>query len=160
MGPHIRWVDVSVKTSSVAEARKVFRQAARSFDSISHRYCSFVFALGANSLNNVHPVKYKNNCLNPRLCNYGRRVAYHEMNGTTQLAHAVFLYNGYLCIQQIFSNEPWNVYKEFIWDSTEPVATRPLAFRQYGKTTTFLLRDGNKNISVDCRVLLVTPSTT
>ena len=53
----------------------------------------------------------------------GRRVSYREMNGTTQLAHTVFLYNGYLCIQQLFSNSPWNVYKEFIWDPTEPVAT-------------------------------------
>ena len=77
----------------------------------------------------------------------GRRVSYREMNGATQLAHTVFLYNGYLCIQQLFSNEPWNVYKEFIWDPTEPVATRPLAFRQYGKTATFLMHDGNKNVT-------------
>ena len=77
----------------------------------------------------------------------GRRVSYREMNGATQVAHTVFLYNGYLCIQQLFSNSPWNVYKEFIWDPTEPVATRPLAFRQYGKTATFLMHDGNKNVT-------------
>ncbi len=77
----------------------------------------------------------------------GRRVSYREMNGTTQLAHTVFLYNGYLCIQQLFSNSPWNIYKEFIWDLTEPVATRPLAFRQYGKTATLLMHDGNKNVT-------------
>ena len=77
----------------------------------------------------------------------GRRVSYREMNGATQLAHTVFLYNGYLCIQQLFSNSPWNVYKEFIWDPTEPVATRPLAFRQYVKTATFLMHDGNKNVT-------------
>ncbi|MGN0857232.1 MAG: RHS repeat domain-containing protein [Candidatus Spyradenecus sp.] len=77
----------------------------------------------------------------------GRRVSYREMNGATQIAHTVFLYNGYLCIQQLFSNSPWNVYKEFIWDPTEPVATRPLAFRQYGKTATFLMHDGNKNVT-------------
>ena len=77
----------------------------------------------------------------------GRRVSYREMNGTTQVAHTLFLYNGYLCIQQLFSNSPWNVYKEFIWDPTEPIATRPLAFRQYGKTATFLMYDGNKNVT-------------
>ena len=53
----------------------------------------------------------------------GRRVSYREMNGATQVAHTLFLYNGYLCIQPLFSNSPWNVYKEFIWDPTEPVAT-------------------------------------
>ncbi|MGN0857447.1 MAG: hypothetical protein ACI4QJ_08600 [Candidatus Spyradenecus sp.] len=77
----------------------------------------------------------------------GRRGSYRETNGTTQIAHTVFRYNGYLCIQQFFSNSPWNVYKEFIWDPTEPVATRPLAFRQYGKTATFLMHDGNKNVT-------------
>ena len=77
----------------------------------------------------------------------GRRVSYREMNGATQIAHTVFLYNGYLCIQQFFSNSPWNVYKEFIWAPTEPIATRPLAFRQYVKTATFLMHDGNKNVT-------------
>ena len=52
----------------------------------------------------------------------GRRVFYKEMEGNRQITHTVFLYNGYLCIQQLFSNSPWNVYKEFIWDPTEPLA--------------------------------------
>ena len=77
----------------------------------------------------------------------GRRVFYKEMNGNRQVTHTVFLYNGYLCIQQLFSNSPWNVYKEFIWDPTEPLATRPLCFRQYGQRAAFLLHDGNKNVT-------------
>ena len=87
----------------------------------------------------------------------GRRVFYKEMNGTTQVTHTVFLYNGYLCIQQLFSNSPWNIYREFIWDPTEPIATRPLAFRQYGKTATFLMHDGNKNVT---DVVTVAPNNT
>ena len=62
----------------------------------------------------------------------GRRVFHKEMDGNRQVTYTKFLYDGYLCIQQLFSNSPWNVYKEFVWDPTEPVATRPLCFRQYG----------------------------
>ncbi len=77
----------------------------------------------------------------------GRRVFYKEMEGNRQITYTVFLYDGYLCIQQLFSNSPWNVYKEFIWDPTEPLATRPLCFRQYGQRSAFLLHDGNKNVT-------------
>ena len=77
----------------------------------------------------------------------GRRVFYKEMEGNRQVTYTKFLYNGYLCVQQLFSNSPWNVYKEFIWDPTEPVATRPLCFRQNAKRATFLLHDGNKNVT-------------
>ena len=77
----------------------------------------------------------------------GRRTFYKEMEGNRQITHTVFLYDGYLCIQQLFSNSPWNVYKEFIWDPTEPLATRPLCFRQYGQRSAFLLHDGNKNVT-------------
>ncbi len=77
----------------------------------------------------------------------GRRIFYKEMNGSTQVTYTCFLYNGYLCIQQLFSNSPWNIYKEFIWDPTEPMATRPLVFRQNGQTSTFLMHDGNKNVT-------------
>ena len=77
----------------------------------------------------------------------GRRTFYKEMEGNRQITHTVSLYDGYLCIQQLFSNSPWNVYKEFIWDPTEPLATRPLCFRQYGQRSAFLLHDGNKNVT-------------
>ena len=77
----------------------------------------------------------------------GRRVFYKEMDGNRQVTYTKFLYDGYLCIQQLFSNSPWNVYKEFVWDPTEPVATRPLCFRQYGQRSAFLMHDGNKNVT-------------
>ena len=77
----------------------------------------------------------------------GRRVFHKEMSGNRQITYTKFLYNGYLCVQQLFSNSPWNVYKEFIWDPTEPVATRPLCFRQNAQRSTFLLHDGNKNVT-------------
>ena len=84
----------------------------------------------------------------PMRCARGaRRVFYREMVGDEQVTHTLFLYNGYLCIRQLFSNAPWNVYKEFIWDPTEPIATRPLCFRQNGQQATFLLHDGNKNVT-------------
>ena len=77
----------------------------------------------------------------------GRRVFYKEMNGNRQMTYTKFLYDGYLCIQQLFSNSPWNVYKEFVWDPTEPVATRPLCFRQYGQRSALFMHDGNKNVT-------------
>ena len=78
----------------------------------------------------------------------GRRVFYKEMDGNRPVTYTKFLYDGYLCIQQLFSNSPWNVYKEFVWDPTEPVATRPLCFRQYGQRSAFLLHDGNLHSGV------------
>ena len=77
----------------------------------------------------------------------GRRVFHKEMDGNRQVTYTKFLYDGYLCIQQLFSNSPWNVYKEFVWDPTEPVTTRPLCFRQYGQRSAFLMHDGNKNVT-------------
>ena len=55
----------------------------------------------------------------------GRRVFYKEMNGNRQVTYTKFLYDGYLCIQQLFSNSPW----------------------QYGQRSSFLLHDGNKNVT-------------
>lgn len=65
----------------------------------------------------------------------GRRVFYKEMEGNRQITHTVFLYDGYLCIQQLFSNSPWNVYREFIWDLTEPLATRPFSITALANVT-------------------------
>ena len=65
----------------------------------------------------------------------GRRVFYKEMSGNRQVTYTKFLYNGYLCVQQLFSNSPWNVYKEFIWDPTEPIAshTSVAALMEWGR---------------------------
>ncbi|MBQ8445587.1 MAG: RHS repeat-associated core domain-containing protein, partial [Opitutales bacterium] len=56
--------------------------------------------------------------------------------------------DGYLCIQVLYSNSPYNVFKEFVWDPTESVATRPLVFRYAPNSLNlFYAFDGNKNVS-------------
>ena len=59
----------------------------------------------------------------------GRRVEYKSVTNGVQNTWLRFLYDGYLCVQVLYSDSPYNVYKEFVWDPTEPVATRPLVFR-------------------------------
>ena len=47
-----------------------------------------------------------------------------------------------------YSNSPYNTFKEFVWDPTEPVATRPLVFRYApNNLNLFYAFDGNKNVS-------------
>ena len=82
----------------------------------------------------------------------GRRTFYREMENGRQVTFTRFFYDGYLLIQQLFSNAPYNVYKEFIWDPTEQIATKPLCFRQNGQVSTFLTHDGNKNVTDVIRV--------
>ena len=66
----------------------------------------------------------------------GRRVTKNNLR---------FVYDGY---QQIADNSG----NAFIWDPTEPVATRPLAwncstFQPFSFSTSFYVHDGNKNVS-------------
>ena len=82
----------------------------------------------------------------------GRRTFYRETENGRQVTFTRFFYDGYLMIQQLFSNAPYNVYKEFIWDPTEQIATKPLCFRQNGQVSTFLTHDGNKNVTDVIRV--------
>ena len=78
----------------------------------------------------------------------GRRVEYKSVTNGTQNTWLRFLYDGYLCIQVLYSNSPYNVFKEFVWDPTEPVATRPLVFRYAPNSLNlFYAFDGNKNVS-------------
>jgi len=77
----------------------------------------------------------------------GRRTFYRETENGQQVTFTRFLYDGYVMIQQVFSNSPYNIYKEFIWDPTESVATKPLCFRQYGQADAYLMHDGNKNVT-------------
>ena len=78
----------------------------------------------------------------------GRRTEYKSVTNGTQNTWLRFLYDGYLCIQVLYSNSPYNTFKEFIWDPTEPVATRPLVFRYAPNSLNlFYAFDGNKNVS-------------
>ena len=57
-----------------------------------------------------------------------------------------FIYDGYLQIAN-FEHSTSNVeLQTFIWDPTEPVATRPLVWNRSG-TSSFYTHDGNKNVS-------------
>ena len=77
-----------------------------------------------------------------------RRTEYKSVTNGTQNTWLRFLYDGYLCVQVLYSNEPYNVFKEFVWDPTEPVATRPLVFRYAPNSLNlFYAFDGNKNVS-------------
>ena len=77
----------------------------------------------------------------------GRRVWYRSISGAQTNAFSKFVYNGYLCVQQLggFTDE---VEQEFVWDPTETVATRPLKWTLPGLSRTFLyFHDGNKNVA-------------
>ena len=60
----------------------------------------------------------------------GRRVTKNDQH---------FVYNGYLQIAD-------NTGNAYVWDPTEPIATRPLVWRHGGETF-FYVHDGNKNVS-------------
>ena len=78
----------------------------------------------------------------------GRRTEYKSVTSGTQNTWLRFLYDGYLCVQVLYLNEPYNVFKEFVWDPTEPVATRPLVFRYAPNSLNlFYAFEGNKNVS-------------
>ena len=78
----------------------------------------------------------------------GRRTEYKSVTNGAQNTWLRFLYDGYLCVQVLYSNEPYNVFKEFVWDPTESVATRPLVFRYAPNSLNlFYAFDGNKNVS-------------
>ncbi len=77
----------------------------------------------------------------------GRRISYHETRNGANYINAKFVYNGYLCIQRLYGSSN-GVYQSFVWDPTEPAATRPLSLQipSWGATT-FYMHDGNKNVS-------------
>jgi len=74
----------------------------------------------------------------------GRRVQYIETVGVVTNAHRTFVYDNYL---QIANSEHTTSNSHlFVWDPTEPVATRPLVW-QYNGGTYYYTHDGNKNVS-------------
>ncbi len=74
----------------------------------------------------------------------GRRVSYTETVGAVTNAHRTFVYDNYL---QIANSELLTSNSQlFVWDPTEPVATRPLVWL-HGGSTYYYTHDGNKNVS-------------
>ena len=58
----------------------------------------------------------------------GRRVHYVETRGGQHYMNAKYVYEGYLCIQRLYGATN-RVYQRFVWDPTEPIATRPLVMK-------------------------------
>ena len=77
----------------------------------------------------------------------GRRTFYkEEVNGVVTKHHR-FVYDNYLCVQKVDALNNNSQINLFVWDPTEPVATRPL-FTQRGTGYKFFYTcDGNKNVS-------------
>ncbi len=79
----------------------------------------------------------------------GRRVEKRVLNAAgTRTLRERYVYVGYTCVQILNGDGGNAVVKEFVWDPTEPVATRPLMFGYISKGLYFFYTiDGNKNVS-------------
>ena len=77
----------------------------------------------------------------------GRRVEYCETRAGQVATHFRFVYDNFLCIQQLNAANDNAVRTEFVWDPTESIATRPLVFQPASGETAYYFHDGNKNVS-------------
>ena len=83
----------------------------------------------------------------------GRRVQYLETCGTTTKSSYTFTYNNYLLIARNHRAYGGELVTDcFLWDVTEPVATRPLVFYRTAAPL-YYSHDGNKNVTE-----LITPT--
>ena len=75
----------------------------------------------------------------------GRRV---EMRTVKDGAETLqrFVYDNYLCIQQLRGTNN-ALFHSYVWDPTEPIATRPLIFLPASGVLSYYFHDGNKNVS-------------
>ena len=77
----------------------------------------------------------------------GRRVHYLETCGSVTNSNKVFTYDGYLQVANFELSTSNIKHQTFMWDPTEPVATRPLVFYGCVPAPQFYTHDGNKNVS-------------
>ena len=78
----------------------------------------------------------------------GRRVDYKETRAGQVATHFRFVYDNFLCVQRLNAANGNAVRTEFVWDPTEPIATRPLVMRAKNwDLNLFYTHDGNKNVS-------------
>jgi RHS repeat-associated protein len=78
----------------------------------------------------------------------GRRVHCMEIVGTATNRTDAFFYNDYLLVARKRSlADGASETDTFVWDPTEPVATRPLVLRRHGLQPRYYTHDGNKNVS-------------
>ncbi len=74
----------------------------------------------------------------------GRRVEMRTVKDDEETLQR-FVYDNYLCIQQL--RTPSNtLYQSYVWDPTEPIATRPLIFIPSEGEVAYYFHDGNKNV--------------
>jgi RHS repeat-associated protein len=85
----------------------------------------------------------------------GRRMEYREIQTTgasggntptTINTHHRFVYDNYLCIQRLDAANGNAVDFAFVWDVTEPIATRPLIVDKPVVSMAYMSHDGNKNV--------------
>lgn len=84
----------------------------------------------------------------------GRRVEYVETvaddSTISTNKHQRFVYDNYLCVERLDASNTNSVTDVFVWDPTEPIATRPLFWQPRtaeGNFSLFYTHDGNKNVS-------------
>ena len=79
----------------------------------------------------------------------GRRRMYLETAADGSTIHLDrFTYDNYLCVaRNRWQPDGTSATDHFVWDPTEPVATRPLAFYQPNAQPQLYSIDGNKNVS-------------
>ena len=78
----------------------------------------------------------------------GRRVFYKEEVAGEVTKHHRFVYDNYLCVQKLDALNNNSQLTLFVWDPTEPIATRPLFMvANPGNYKLFYTFDGNKNVS-------------
>ena len=78
----------------------------------------------------------------------GRRVFYKEEVAGEVVTHHKFVYDNYLCVQKLDALNNNSQMNLFVWDPTEPIATRPLfMLSNPGSYKFFYTFDGNKNVS-------------
>ena len=75
----------------------------------------------------------------------GRRVEMCTMKDGAETLQR-FVYDNYLCIQQLCGTDN-ALFQSYVWDPTEPIATRPLVFIPSGGEVSYYFHDGNKNVS-------------
>ena len=75
----------------------------------------------------------------------GRRVEMRTHSADSDLLQR-FVYDNYLCIQQLRGTDN-ALFHSYVWDPTEPIATRPLIFQPVSGEVAHYFHDGNKNVS-------------
>ena len=75
----------------------------------------------------------------------GRRVEMRTVKDGEETLQR-FVYDNYLCVQQLRGADN-ALFHSYVWDPTEPIATRPLIFLPASSSLAYYFHDGNKNVS-------------